>query len=161
MSKPGDADALSAGPDGDFSAVVNAMSDGWKSALGVRFVRATAEEVVAEVVIGPVHRQPLGVVHGGVHAGIIETVASVGANLSLVGQGKYAVGLENHTSFLRAVREGTLRAVGRPVHAGRQSSVWEVSVLDGQGRPVATGRVRLLVIDEGSKLAGRGASVEG
>jgi 1,4-dihydroxy-2-naphthoyl-CoA hydrolase len=126
----------------------------------VSFVRATAEEVIAELVVGAVHLQPLGVVHGGVHAGLVETVASVGANLGVVSQGRYAVGLENHTSFLRAVREGVLRAVGKPVHTGRQSCVWEVTVFDERRRAVATGRVRLLVIDQGSTLAGRSAALE-
>ena len=128
--------------------------------MGVRFVRATADEVVAELVVGPVHLQPLGIVHGGVHAGLVETVASVGANIPLFETGRYAVGLENHTSFLHAVREGTLRAIGKPVLTANRSAVWEVNVVDNRARVVATGRVRLIVIDRGSKLGGRAADVE-
>jgi len=144
----------------DLAAMVEAMPDGWKSAMGVHFVHATAEEVIAELEIGPMHRQPLGIVHGGVHAGLIEAVASVGANLTLFPLGKYAVGLENHTSFLHAVRSGKLRAIGRPLYSGRQSRVWEVNVQDGDGKLVATGRVRLHVIDAGSKLGGQKADLE-
>jgi uncharacterized protein (TIGR00369 family) len=65
----------------DFAATLNGSLDGWNSAMGLRFVSATQDEVVAELEIGPSHRQPYGIVHGGVHAGIIETVASVGAAL--------------------------------------------------------------------------------
>jgi uncharacterized protein (TIGR00369 family) len=138
----------------DFAAMIEAMPDGWKSAMGVHFLEATSEKVVAELVIGPMHLQPLGIVHGGVHAGLIEAVASVGANVTLMPDGKYAVGLENHTSFLRAVRGGTLRAVGTPIYSGRQSRVWQVDVHDDSNGVVATGRVRLHVMDSGSKLGG-------
>ena len=145
--------------DDDFASDVEAITDGWKTTMGVHFVRATASEVIAEMVVGPMHRQPLGIVHGGVHAGLVEAGASVGANIPLLQKGQYAVGLENHTSFLRAVREGTLRAIGKPIHAGRQSVVWEVSVVDDSARVAATGRVRLQVIQQGSVLGGRAAGV--
>ena len=136
--------------------MLDAVNDGWKAATGVRFTRVTKEEVVAELVIAPAHRQALGVVHGGVHAGLVETVASVGASLASLEHGRIAVGLENHTSFLHAVRDGKLRAVGRPVASGRQTHVWAVDVFDDKDRVVATGRVRLLVIEQGSRL-GEGA----
>jgi uncharacterized protein (TIGR00369 family) len=57
-----------------------------------------------------------------------------------------AVGLENHTSFIRAVRSGRLRATARPITRGRKTHVWEAEVRDEQDRVVATGRVRLLCV---------------
>ncbi len=87
-------------------------------------------------------------------------MASIGASVTLAAKGQYAVGLENHTSFLHAVREGRLQAIGRPIQSGRRSRVWEVNVVDERGRTVATGRVRVLVIDKGSSLAGRSATLE-
>jgi 1,4-dihydroxy-2-naphthoyl-CoA hydrolase len=133
------------------------FSDGYNEALGLHFVQASADEVVAELAIGAMHLQPHGIVHGGVYCAMIETVASVGANLSASPRGQTAVGLENHTSFLRAVRSGTLRATARPLTRGRRTQVWEASVTDGDGRVAATGRVRLICIDPGSDLAGEKA----
>ena len=122
--------------------------------MGIRFVRATADEVTAELEIGPSHRQPYGIVHGGVHSGLIETIASVGAALAALPRGQSVVGLENHTSFLQAVREGVLRAMARPLTRGRRTQVWEATVTDGEGRPVAAGRVRFLALEPGAALAG-------
>ena len=139
--------------DPDLVALIESIHDGWKSAMGIRFVRATAEELVAELTVGPEHLQPLGIVHGGVHSGLIETVASVGASISVIPLGKVAVGLENHTSFLHAVRGGSLRATGRPLAGGKRSQVWQVDVHDEKGRLVSTGRVRLLVIDQDASLS--------
>jgi uncharacterized protein (TIGR00369 family) len=141
-------------PQADFAETFNANRDGWCEANGLRLIRATADEVEAEWEIGPVHRQIYGIVHGGVHCGVIETIASFGAALSAMPRGQSVVGLENHTTFVRAVRSGTLRAKGRPLTRGRTTQVWEVTITDESDRLVATGRVRLLCLDAGTELAG-------
>jgi uncharacterized protein (TIGR00369 family) len=87
-------------------------------------------------------------VHGGVHCGVVETLASVGAAVVALPRGQRVVGLENSTSFVRAVSSGKLHAVARPVHRGRTTQVWEAWIRDEQDRLVAQGRVRLLCLDE-------------
>jgi uncharacterized protein (TIGR00369 family) len=65
------------------------------------------------------------------------------------------VGLENNTSFVRAVRTGArLHAVSTPITRGRRTQVWEARVLDDQEQIVATGRVRLLCLEADQALAG-------
>ena len=85
--------------------------------------------------------QPYGIVHGGVHAAIIETLASLGA-AAWFEQGQ-VVGVSNQTDFLRAVREGRLQAVATPIHRGRLQQLWQVEIRDGTERLVARGQVRL------------------
>lgn len=136
-------------------------ADGWVHAMGLRFTRATTEEVEAELEIDLKHRQAYGIVHGGVHCGIIETLASVGAALNAMQEGKSAVGLENHTSFIRAARSGKIRAVAKPITRGRRSHVWEGTVWDEKGRVLATGRVRLMILDPETQLAGERVEVKG
>jgi uncharacterized protein (TIGR00369 family) len=145
---------MTAAPLEDLAAELNAHRDGWNAAMGVRFIRATAEEVVVEWEVGAQHRQPYGIVHGGVHCGVIETIASVGAAIYARPRQQAVVGLENHTSFLHAVREGVLRATARPLTRGRRTQVWEGEIRDASGKLVATGRVRLLGLDPETKLAG-------
>ena len=139
----------------DLASELNASLSGWGAAMDLRFVRATAAEVVAEWEVSARHLQPHGIVHGGVYAGVIETVASVGAAIHALSLGRSVVGLENHTSFLHAVREGRLRATARPLTTGRRTHVWEATVADATGRVVATGRVRLLCLEPGAWLAGK------
>jgi 1,4-dihydroxy-2-naphthoyl-CoA hydrolase len=144
--------------DADVAASLNQSSlDGWTRAMGLRFVRATIGEVIAELEVGPAHRQPHGIVHGGVYAGMIETVASTGAALHAMQSGRTVVGLENHTSFLHAVREGVLRVTAKPLTRGRRTQVWEATILDAGGRIAATGRVRLLCLEPDAALAGKPA----
>jgi 1,4-dihydroxy-2-naphthoyl-CoA hydrolase len=145
---------LPATPDGNYAEALNARKTGWSAAMGIHFLRATAEEVVAELTIGPAHLQAYGIVHGGVHAGLVETVASVGAALAALPRGQSVVGLENHTSFLNAVREGLLRATARPLMRGRRTQVWEAAITSADGRTVASGQVRFLALEGGAALAG-------
>ena len=111
--------------------------------LGVRIVSASGERVLAELDVTPQLHQPNGIVHGGVHATVVEVTASVGASLWL-GDGRAAVGVSNHTDFLRSVSEGLLRAEALPVQQGRTLQLWRVDIVDEQDRPVASGRVRLM-----------------
>ena len=116
--------------------------------LGLQIVSESADEVVLEWTVTGAQHQPMGIVHGGVYCSAIETACSVGASRSAAQReaGMMAVGLENHTSFIRAVRSGRLRAVARPITRGRTTQVWECEVRDEQNRICATGRVRLLCI---------------
>jgi 1,4-dihydroxy-2-naphthoyl-CoA hydrolase len=111
--------------------------------------------VRAELKVGQEHLQGYGIVHGGVHCGLIETLASIGAALFALPNGQSVVGLENNTSFVRAVRAGAkLHAVSTPITRGRRTQVWEARVLDEDERIVAIGRVRLLCIESDQPLAG-------
>ena len=119
---------------------------GWIRALGLELIHATPDEVVAEWTIDEGHLQPHGIVHGGVYASVIETCCSVGAGLAAPA-GKVVVGVENHTSFVRAVRAGRLRAQAVPLHAGRRAQLWECRIIDAAERLIATGRLRVLCVD--------------
>jgi 1,4-dihydroxy-2-naphthoyl-CoA hydrolase len=115
--------------------------------LGVRVEEASGDRVVLSCPVTPDLYQPFGLVHGGVHATLAETAASVGGALWFGDRGK-VVGVSNHTDFLRALREGELRAEATPLARGRTSQLWQVEISDGQGRLVAHAKVRLQNLTE-------------
>jgi len=131
---------------------VNEMPSGWVRAMGITILKATADEVSCEWEVTETHHQGYGIVHGGVYCGVVETLASIGAAVVAHPRGQRVAGLENSTSFIRAVRSGRLHAVARPVTRGRLSQVWEAWVRDEDERLVAQGRVRLLCFDEDRPL---------
>jgi uncharacterized protein (TIGR00369 family) len=138
----------------DVLAILNARRGGFNVALGLVFTQASPDEVCCEVAVGPHLVQPYGLVHGGVYASIVETLASVGAAMFAMPRGQSTVGLENTTSFLRAVRGGKLLGVARPLHRGRATQVWEVEIRGDDGKLAATGRVRVLCLEPGTAVAG-------
>jgi 1,4-dihydroxy-2-naphthoyl-CoA hydrolase len=113
--------------------------------LGVEFLDVGADRVVATWTARPDLHQPYGIVHGGVHCSVIETLASVGAATWLLEQDPDAkvVGVNNNTDFYRAVREGTLTSTASPLHRGRSQQVWVVETVDESGKVAARGQVRL------------------
>jgi 1,4-dihydroxy-2-naphthoyl-CoA hydrolase len=129
-------------------------SAGFDTAMDFHFVRASRDEVVVEYDIEAKHLQPYGIVHGGVHCAAIESTCSTGAAFDAMARGQSVVGVENHTSFIRAARGGRVRVTATPLTRGRRSQVWEATARDEQGRIIATGRVRLLCLDPGSDLGG-------
>ncbi len=130
---------------------INALP-GWVKDMGIVILSATPEEVSCEWEVSEKHHQGYGIVHGGVHCGVIETLASVGAALVALPRGQRVVGLENNTSFIRAVRSGKLHALARPVTRGRSTQVWEAWIRDDKEQLVAQGRVRLLCVAENQAL---------
>src|SRR2546429_1854262 len=110
----------------DFSQRMNELPEGWLQAMGVTITFATQDEVRAELTVGTEHLQGYGIVHGGVHCGLIESLASIGAALFAMPRGQHVVGLENNTSFIRAVRAGVkLRAAATPITRGQRTQVCE------------------------------------
>jgi 1,4-dihydroxy-2-naphthoyl-CoA hydrolase len=145
----------------ELASAMNANPGGYNTAMGLSFVSATSDEVIADFEVGEQHLQPYGIVHGGVYCGVVETTCSIGAGLFSAAAGQAVVGVENHTSFLRAVRSGRLQVTATPLSRGRRTQIWEAAIRDGQGRLVATGRVRLLCLEPGSQLAGEKVELKG
>jgi 1,4-dihydroxy-2-naphthoyl-CoA hydrolase len=138
----------------DLAAYVNELPTGWVREMGITILKATPDEVTCEWEVTDKHHQGLGIVHGGVHCGVVETLASLGAALVARPRGQMVVGLENTTSFIRAVRSGRLRGTARPVTRGRTTQVWEAWIRDDEGQLVARGNVRLLCMSLEREVGG-------
>lgn len=118
-----------------------------RAAMDLTFERMDRDGIDASWRAGSESHQPYGIVHGGVHSMVVEGLCSMAAALWLRqnGQGEESrvVGVNNSTDFYRAVSEGRLTSVCRPVHRGRSQQVWTVETADADGRLVARGQVRL------------------
>lgn len=110
--------------------------------LGLRFTEASGDRVVASWTVSDKHRQRDGIVHGGVHASVVEAVGGIGA-LAWLGEGGKSAGANNSTDFYRAVSAGVLVSTGVPIHRGRSQQVWLVETRDDDGRLVARGQLRV------------------
>ncbi len=140
--------------DAELSTVLNSWRKGFDAAVGFRYVRASRDEVVIEYDVDEHLLQPYGIVHGGVHCAAVESACSTGAGMDAMARGLAVVGVENHTSFIRAVRSGRIRVTAVPLTRGRRSQVWEATARNEGGEIVSTGRVRLLCLEAVSTLAG-------
>ena len=91
---------------------------------------------------------PIGAVHGGYAATLLDSACGI-ATLSSLGSNRGHTTLEIKVSYLRGLTEnsGTVRATGRVVSAGRRVAFAEAELHDGEGRLCATATSTLLVFD--------------
>jgi uncharacterized protein (TIGR00369 family) len=91
---------------------------------------------VVELEAGERHHNPMGTVHGGILTDIADAAMGI-AYASTLAEGESFTTVELKMNFLKQVREGTLRAEGRVVNAGRTLGLVECDVTDEDGRLVA------------------------
>ena len=100
--------------------------------LGIEVVRIEDEEVEGRLAADARHLHPGGYVHGGVWVAFADTVAAWGT-LRHLPEGHDFTTVELHTNVFAAARAGdVLSAIGRPLHLGRRTHVWEVRVSAGE-----------------------------
>jgi 1,4-dihydroxy-2-naphthoyl-CoA hydrolase len=105
--------------------------------LGMELEASAPEEVRARVAWDPSRCTSGGVLHGGVLMSLADSVGGTCAFLNLPeGSGGTAT-IESKTNFLRAVRDGHVEAVARPLHVGRSTIVVDTELRDAAGRLVA------------------------
>lgn len=123
-------------PEGSFVGVVGLQFDTVQPAGMDTVVRGRLD-------VDQRHHTPWGVVHGGVWCAAIESAATVGACAVVEDSGRFAVGVDNLTDFLRPVRSASLTVEARPEQIGRTLQLWRVEIAGADGKSVARGRVRL------------------
>ncbi len=118
---------------------------GFDGLLGLELLEVGDELARGRLPVREELKQPAGLVHGGVHASIAETLASVATALAVRGEGLEAMGLANQTSFLRPITVGTIHAEARRRHCGRTTWIWDVEITDDEGRTCVLTRMTIAV----------------
>lgn len=91
--------------------------------------------------------QPMGLLHGGASAALIESIGSMGSTLLLDLSKESPVGVEVNANHIGAVRDGFVVAHGKIVHAGRRTHLWQVDIIHEEtGKLVCTGRLTIMVV---------------
>lgn len=147
------------GPDG--LAQLRAMLTGGLKApigqtLGFDLIEVERGRVVFEGKPDRSVYNPLGTVHGGYAATLLDSACGISVH-SQLGPNRGHTTLELKVSYLRGLSEasGTVRATGRTVSVGRRVAFAEAELHDGEGRLCATATSTLLVFDV--ETHGRGA----
>jgi 1,4-dihydroxy-2-naphthoyl-CoA hydrolase len=101
--------------------------------LGIRFVHAEPERVVAELTYRPDLTTVGGSLHGGTLMALADTAGAAATVLNLP-PGATTTTLESKTNFMAAARAGVVRAESTPLHRGRSTMVWQTRLTDEAGR---------------------------
>ena len=92
-------------------------------------------------------KQPYGILHGGANCVLAESLGSLAANLTLDYEKSHAVGLNITTSHLKAVRNGSVRGVAKPIHIGSKTQVWEIKSYNDANQLTSSTTLTMAIID--------------
>ena len=105
--------------------------------LGMRFIEADKERVVAELIVRDELCTRPAVIHGGAIMAFADTVGAVGTVMNLR-EGQGTTTIESKTNFFAGAKVGTLlTAESVPLHRGRRTQVWETRITNPDSRLVA------------------------
>ena len=114
--------------------------------LGFMLISADKGHVVFQGTPEHRHYNPIGSVHGGFHATLLDSCVGCAVHTTLeAGQG-YTT-LELKVNYVRALtdRVGPVRAEGKVIHVGKQVATAEGRIVDVQGRLYAHASTTCLV----------------
>jgi len=109
------------------------------TAIGRDFVRAAMP-------VDHRTRQPFGILHGGASCVLAETLGSV-ASWLVVSRipGARVAGLDINATHLKAVAEGHVHGVCRPLRIGRTVHFWSIDVFNDAGEQTCAARLTVSV----------------
>jgi len=120
----------------------NTMSD-W---LGIELCELGSDFLTAKMPVDHRTVQPLGVVNGGAFCALAETVGSVAANLCIDRSKQVALGLDINANHIRSANKGFVYGKAIPLHIGKTTQVWEIKIMDDEGKLCCISRLTLSVI---------------
>ncbi|MDR3529546.1 MAG: PaaI family thioesterase [Rhodopila sp.] len=117
--------------------------------IGMSIAEVDHGRIVMRLTPAEFHYNPIGVMHGGVLATLLDSVMGCAVHSTLP-KGRAYTTLEIKVNYVRAVTNdsGELSAEGKVVHGGRRSAVAEAKVTDGKGRLCATASTTCMIFDQ-------------
>ncbi|MBT4761156.1 MAG: hotdog fold thioesterase [Bdellovibrionaceae bacterium] len=113
--------------------------------LDIVFTEITDHSITATMPVCEKTHQPYGYLHGGASVVLAESIGSVAANLT-VDMDKYAAfGIEVNANHIKAVRSGSVRGVGRPIHRGVTTQVWGMEIFDDSDNLICVSRLTVAI----------------
>jgi 1,4-dihydroxy-2-naphthoyl-CoA hydrolase len=130
--------------------IINSMNrNTMMELLDIQCVEVGEDYVVATMPVDHRTHQPMGLLHGGASAVLIESIGSIGSALLCDLQNEFPVGLEINANHIGGIKSGLVKAVGKIVHAGKRTHVWQVDIFSVETEKlICTGRLTVMVVQK-------------
>jgi uncharacterized protein (TIGR00369 family) len=117
--------------------------------MGITFLELSAEKSVATMPVEG-NRQVIGLLHGGAHVVLAESLGSLSAAMH-AGPGRIAVGIEINATHSKAVSAGIVTATCEALVLGRTLATHSITIRDEQGNRLSTVRMTNFLKDAPAK----------
>ena len=131
----------------DLSIVNQLSKNTMLETLGIEIIEIGDNYLIATMPVNSNTHQPMGLLHGGASAALIESVGSVGSSLLIDLTKEAPVGIEINANHVGSIRHGKVKAVGKIVHAGSRTHIWTVDIFNEETDAlICTGRLTVMII---------------
>lgn len=114
--------------------------------IGIEFIEFGDDFIKAKMPVDHRTYQPMGLLHGGAHVVLAETLGSMAANLCIDNTKEYALGLDINSNHIRAVKTGFVIGTAKPIHIGSKTQVWEIKITDENEKLLNISRLTMIVL---------------
>ena len=113
--------------------------------IGIRVVEVGDDYLKATMPVDKRTHQPMGILHGGASVVLAETLGSIAANLA-VKDPYYCVGMEINANHVKSAFSDDVTGTVRPVHIGKSTHVWDITICDKEDELICVSRITLAVL---------------
>ena len=125
------------------------IKDQLPESFGLAFTEIGKDFIKGSLTVDERHLRPGKIMNGGVSLVLIETLGSMSA-ACLVDTNKFnPLGIQVTANHLAIARPGdVITATSKPVHIGRSTQIWDVSIRNQKDQLVCDGRITLLIAEK-------------
>jgi 1,4-dihydroxy-2-naphthoyl-CoA hydrolase len=117
--------------------------------LDIKCVEVGEDYIVATMPVDHRTHQPMGLLHGGASAVLIESIGSMGSAILCNLSKEFPVGLEINANHISGIASGIVKAIGKIIHAGKRTHVWQVDIYNNEtNKLVCTGRLTVMIVQK-------------
>ncbi|GAB3218243.1 hotdog fold thioesterase [Algoriphagus aestuariicola] len=116
--------------------------------LGIVFTAIGEDYLEASMPVDHRTKQPMGLLHGGASVALAETLGSLAASLTLDRSKQTCVGLEINANHVRAVNDGLVKGIAKPIHLGRSTQIWEIKIFDEGEKLCCISRITMAILEK-------------
>ena len=113
--------------------------------VGIEFIEKGDDSLTATMPVDKRTVQPMGILHGGASVVLAETMGSIASFMAL-DDAFYSVGLEIKANHLKSATKGLVTGVVKPVHLGRTTHVWDITITDENNSKICVSRLTMAVL---------------
>jgi 1,4-dihydroxy-2-naphthoyl-CoA hydrolase len=114
--------------------------------LHIEYLEVADGYVKAKMPVNERTKQPMGILHGGANLALAETVGGLGSAL-IVDLDEFDVrGSQISANHVGTAHTGYVFAEANIIHRGRNTHVWNIDIIDEEGKKVSTCRLTNFVL---------------
>ena len=132
----------------DELALLNRLALPFAQHIGMEFVSASKDKIIARMLVKPELCTRPDILHGGAIMAFADTLGAAGTVLNLP-EGAGTTTIESKTNFIGAAPLGMMvTGEATPVHRGRRTMIWQTRITTPAGKLVALVTQTQLVLEK-------------